>query len=93
MDMLKRWIENVLLKRIAASATQFIVSFSTAHALGSAGTLADLHWAFAPLGIDLVLKLTIDPVAFESGLFLFMIAATEWARHRLAERYPDRHWL
>ena len=48
---------------------------------------------FPPLGIDLVLKLTVDPAAFEAGLFLFLITGSEWLRHNLAARYPDSHWL
>ena len=45
------------------------------------------------LGIDLIIKLTVDGAKLEAGLFLLMITGTEWVRHKLAERYPDKQWL
>ena len=93
MNALKLWFQNLVLRRLIATATQVIMSFSASHAFGQAGTLSDLHWVSPMLGIDLILKLTVDPVAFEAGLFLAAMTALEWLRHHLAQKYPDQHWL
>lgn len=93
MNAIKLWFQNLVLKRVAATVAQASLSFVTAHQFGQAGTLSDLHWVYPPLGVDLVFKLTVAPAAFEAGVLLFMLTATEWARHKLAERYPDKHWL
>ena len=93
MNTIKSFFEKLLFKRVAASVAQFTVSFATAHAFGSAGPLSDFHWVSPTLGVDLVIKLTVDGAVLETGLFVLMITGTEWARHWLAERYPDKDWL
>ena len=89
MNSIKTFFQNLLLKRIAATAAQFAVSVATAHSFGQAGPLSDFHWVSPMLGIDLIIKLTVDGAKLEAGLFLLMITGTEWVRHKLAERYPD----